>query len=343
MAVWDCCCLNDELDLLEFRLRYLDPVVDVFVIAESSMTFRSKPKALHLTDNLERFARWRHKLRIVPVLDAPVGTAPFAVERHQHAALRGGLGGAAPDDLIIVGDPDEIPRRHVVRQLVVDLAHPSRLLMSHSVNFANHCRPRIWDDGPMACRHSDVDHPDMGVLLGDPEAHWTPGGKHVVADAGWHLSYLGGVERITSKLGDFSHAELDRAHFRDARHLARCLDAAIDLQGDDALKVIPASGFDEILQALQSERPEWFSFTVRPIGPGRSGLRAYAHLRAAGKIPRGAMACLDRLSTTTLGLACLVLVPFDALLRVKRQAVSDRRLRPHRADVPPRANQLSAR
>ncbi|MBK6633151.1 MAG: hypothetical protein IPG38_01480 [Chitinophagaceae bacterium] len=44
MRVFDCFTFFNELDLLEFRLKFLNDHVDFFVIAESNLTFNGKSK-----------------------------------------------------------------------------------------------------------------------------------------------------------------------------------------------------------------------------------------------------------------------------------------------------------
>src|SRR5689334_8795561 len=47
---------NCELDLLEYRLRTMAPMVDLFVLLESPVTFSGKPKPLFYEANKARFA-----------------------------------------------------------------------------------------------------------------------------------------------------------------------------------------------------------------------------------------------------------------------------------------------
>jgi beta-1,4-mannosyl-glycoprotein beta-1,4-N-acetylglucosaminyltransferase len=57
----DAFLLNTELDLLELRLNILDPVMDKFVIVESTVEFSGKPKPLYFADYKERFAPWKDR------------------------------------------------------------------------------------------------------------------------------------------------------------------------------------------------------------------------------------------------------------------------------------------
>lgn len=65
-----------ELDLLEIQLNELADVVDYFLIAESEVTFRGKPKPMFMRENKERFrAFWK---KIVPVTILPRADKDFS-------------------------------------------------------------------------------------------------------------------------------------------------------------------------------------------------------------------------------------------------------------------------
>ena len=63
MKVIDCFTFFNELDLLEFRLKFLDQHVDMFVVAESNLTHSGKPKPYYFEENKKRFDHWMHKKR----------------------------------------------------------------------------------------------------------------------------------------------------------------------------------------------------------------------------------------------------------------------------------------
>jgi len=52
----------DELELLEFRLRELDAVVDTFVLVESDLTFSGREKRLHFEENKQRFSAYEDRI-----------------------------------------------------------------------------------------------------------------------------------------------------------------------------------------------------------------------------------------------------------------------------------------
>src|SRR3954470_19749172 len=137
VAVWDTVLLNDELDLLELRLRVLGDIVDRFVVVEADRTFTGLPKPLHLADNRHRFTPWRDKLvPVVATLDAQA-PSPWDREHQQERRQRDALSGLDADDLLVVGDIDEVPHPHVLRHLAERLATPTRLVMRHALYRGN--------------------------------------------------------------------------------------------------------------------------------------------------------------------------------------------------------------
>ena len=49
-----------------------------------------------------------------------------------------------------------------------------------------------------------------------------------ILNAGWHFSYLGGVEKIVEKLESFAHAEFDNDTIKNRSRIANRIDAGKD-------------------------------------------------------------------------------------------------------------------
>src|SRR5678815_5779807 len=61
-VIWDCFIFNDEMELLELRLRELWDVVDYFVLLEHDVSTRGKSKPFLFKMQEERFSQWAKKL-----------------------------------------------------------------------------------------------------------------------------------------------------------------------------------------------------------------------------------------------------------------------------------------
>lgn len=295
MTVWDCFLFNNELRLLEFRLEYLADVVDRVVLVEAPVTFRGDPKPLHFARHAERLERHRHRIHhVVPEgLEISMPTTRIR-ERRQHAAIRTALdqAGVAADDLVLVGDLDEIPSRETVESLASEPPHrPVRIAMCHARYFANWELPQPWTDGTMAGRGADVDHPDLAVLLGDPDAVWGTSGEPVTAPSGWHLSYLGGPGAIAVKHEQLADTSSDNPRDKDSAHLQRLVDFGVDLSGRHTLRRIDRSNLDRQQQDLLAFAPELFDFTPPPTAA--DAYRAYTRMRR--RLPVSAARIADRI------------------------------------------------
>jgi len=127
---YDVLIFDHELEMLEVRLHELSPVVDRFVIVESPWTHSGKTKPLHFLNNLQQFEPFLSQIDHVIVDDMPHNIdgddlrwkypeRPADVRRvfrqREAAWLSPTLWKTArEEDLVIISDIDEIPRRDTV-------------------------------------------------------------------------------------------------------------------------------------------------------------------------------------------------------------------------------------
>ncbi len=231
--IYDAFTFFNELDLLEIRLNTLASVVDKFVIAEATRTHRGKPKQLLFEANKSRFSAFLPKIIYIKVDDLlseeEINKDPYNLawvnENRQRNALKRGLIEARANDIILLSDLDEIPRPEIVAQLesVLDgSTRGVRFRMSayyYYLNYLNYTKP-VWEMGTFAARYRVFG--DNAYLSRTLMGRFTPESENrgatmqrlrfMPADrdlphAGWHFSYLGGIEAIENKLRSFSHSE----------------------------------------------------------------------------------------------------------------------------------------
>jgi len=109
--IWDCFMFFNELDLLEIRLNVLDKHVDRFVIVEANRTHAGRRKPMHYLENNGRFSRFHGKIHHY-LLEVPEGYGNgdrWAVENAQRNAIQSAFEGLRFDDIVFIGDLDEIP------------------------------------------------------------------------------------------------------------------------------------------------------------------------------------------------------------------------------------------
>jgi beta-1,4-mannosyl-glycoprotein beta-1,4-N-acetylglucosaminyltransferase len=253
--------MHDELDLLELRLTELQDVPNLtHVIVEADVTHQDRPKPSYYRDNIERFSPWKD--RIVHVWATGLPTAeenPDAWSREmaqrEHALHALQDINPDPDDIILHGDLDEVPRAFNVINLphgygvtsfgqhglfwAVDWRYPHWWWGTVACNARTLLHPFIWKGpgaaGPLSNLRNRRNIPSDPAALepggwahGNP-AFLMPGRSTAMIDAGWHLSWLGGADRAKKKVSSFCHPEVkdrlveaianDNRYFRQGVHI----------------------------------------------------------------------------------------------------------------------------
>jgi hypothetical protein len=194
--------------------------------------------------------------------------------------------------------------------------------MEHAVLAANLKLPVPWTDGPKACRGNQLDHPDMALLLGHPDAVWSPANDHIVANAGWHLSYLGGNKTVRHKLASFQHTEFDTAFNRSDIHFDRCLRYGVDLRGRHLLKRLAPEDLPPLLADFRRYWPAVFDFRSDAPIAARILYRAYARTRQSPRIPARFAEFADRSMWAVILPLAPALISFDLLASLAIRARS---------------------
>jgi hypothetical protein len=210
--VIDCFPIHDEMDILECRLTELYDAVDWFVAVEADVTHQDQPKPYYLSDNLDRFAPFKDKLIVVQATGLPTlaqDPDPWARELAQREHIATGLAriGVSPHDVILQSDVDEIPRALHARN-----ARPKGNMISFGMRghfFAvDWLYPKAWF-GTVAAnvetlsRLGPARFGHMRTMRNQVECP-----PHML-DAGWHLSWLGGPDRLVKKVNSFCHPEVE--------------------------------------------------------------------------------------------------------------------------------------
>lgn len=219
MKIYDCFPFYNELDLLELRLTELYDHVDHFVLVEATTTFTDKPKPLYFEENKSRYAKWLDKIIHVKVEDMPHSTDPWVNDRFQRDQIFRGIKDAAPDDLILVSDLDELIRPEAIEHMRNSQESLFALRMP-LFNFKfNYMRVSAgaYDIWGMAGRRSLFEYimPDAFRFMRFQfmGSRGVDRGCEVIEHAGWHFGYLGDAEWLKDKAQSFAHTEVNNAAF----------------------------------------------------------------------------------------------------------------------------------
>lgn len=199
--IWDTFMFNDELDILEMRLLELESIPDLIHVAvEADVDHQDHPKPYRLTENLDRFAPWADRIRIVRATGLPTHAAnpdPWAREHAQREWIREALTDANADDVVLQSDVDEIPTALAARNVKPQryVAFTQRL-HAFAVDWQH---PHPWKGTVAARLRNIVSFGQMRDVRNIAPA---------IPNAGWHFSWLGGGEANLRKLGSFCHPEI---------------------------------------------------------------------------------------------------------------------------------------
>ena len=231
--VYDLVMINTELDWLEVRLGELASEVDYFVVLESSLDFKDRPKPLYVQENWKRFSKWHHQI-IHHVLNTTTDPSPkgdaWGREHFTRDAMLtqvfptlDGEKKAQMNDVIIVSDVDEIPRPEVLRSLR-NCVFPQRLTLRTSYyrySFQWLLREPEWIHPQATYWKGAETIPPEDLRMGKQDAE--------VLHAGWHCSScLSSFQNMAKKVDSFSHNELNKPEFKDPKEVLRRVREGID-------------------------------------------------------------------------------------------------------------------
>ena len=248
--IYDCFTFYNELDLLEIRLNVLNNVVDKFVLVEMNKTFSGQDKPLWYQENKNRFSKFQDKIIHVVVSDCPefdgdIKDTAFMREMWQRNCIARGLKNCKPDDVIIISDVDEIPKPEILRNIDCSGDIVWLLEMKRCYYFINYidvfpepvCAAKVLsyknfqhvlDGVPVKFgRFLNEKLNPLDTTTAQKIRMWN-GAKHI-PDAGWHFSYLGGIDAIIKKIQSFSHQEFNTPEYTDKKLLSKRIFSGQDL------------------------------------------------------------------------------------------------------------------
>lgn len=219
----DATMINDELDILEFRLKYLYDHVDCFVVVEADRTHSGEKKKLNFFNNKERFDWAKDKIIYHPIeidvtgLDFSYKPTEFdfeapqwKVENQQRNAIIEACKDFSDDDILMLSDCDEIPSIESVEfRKKHNIQNPMACDQRIVPFFLNYVRDDIgWRGTIMANLGYARKMTTQGMR--NKRIHYSP-----FPCGGYHLTYFGGAEQIRKKIQSFAHQELNKEEYLD--------------------------------------------------------------------------------------------------------------------------------
>jgi len=238
MKIIDGFIFYNELELLSYRLKILNDVVDYFVIVESTHTFVGKEKPLFYKENKDRFAEYHHKIIHIIVDNMPyihpninIGAGQqWENEGAQRDAIAAGFAKIKeldPADILIITDLDEIPDprslalvKRGVTPVDISILHMDLYYYNLHVRYTEKCDwPKI-----LSYKKFVELNRSCSMIRGITQCA-------VIANGGWHLSYFGDYEFMKNKTENFSHQEYNQTEFTDISKIEERVNKGVDLYG----------------------------------------------------------------------------------------------------------------
>ena len=229
MKIYDCFMFFDEEMLLDLRLNILNNYVDKFVISEANYTHNGKPKKLLF--DINKFSKFKDKIIYIVVdKQAPdiddvekndskdvvsAKTQSNAYKRHiyQLEETKNGILDADPNDIIIVGDLDEIPNLENVnfKNIKKKIIFFKQKMFYYKLNLfynmpwygSRACLKKHFKSAQWLQWIKNKKYPFWRLDTIFSNKKYTS--IHFVADGGWHFTNIKSPENIEKKLKSFVH------------------------------------------------------------------------------------------------------------------------------------------
>ena len=233
--IYDCFPFFNEIDLLKIRIEELKDVVDKFILVEATKTHSGQPKPLYYKDFIHEFAEYQDKIIHYIVDDMPEvqNNHRWPLENYQRDCI--GLAlielQCQDEDIILVSDADEIPRKDKINEAIQLLSNNDFVIFTHDLYAHNLDNLQSeWWCGTVACKYktfnqrtaTQVRRSDGGNWASDSKAGYINESRNFghpyIVKGGWSFTWFGTPISNRYKLQSFAHAEVDDS---DARGLEK--------------------------------------------------------------------------------------------------------------------------
>ena len=260
----------NEKELVELRLKYLNPIVDHFIVIESNITFTGKKKEWNfpylLKNNLKEFSHkiQYHQLDIKIdeikneeswIIDNIKGDDFWRIENYQRNYIKTACKKFSDDDILIISDLDEIPSLKKLKFILSsDFKKIAPIaLEQHLFHLnCNFLRLESWRGSIVTTVNlCNQFSPQKFRRLRNKISHFT--------DGGWSFSSFGGYERVKKKIESYAHSEHNNKKFINPEHIANCQRTGADLfHRKVESKKVEKIFFPEDLLKLIEQNPKFY-------------------------------------------------------------------------------------
>jgi len=233
MKIFDCFTYFNEDHLLDLRFNILNDYVDFFVICEAKEDHRGKTKKLNF--NIDNFSKFKKKIIYLVIDKFQNCKRTWDRQNYQRNYLANGLLNSRPEDYIMFSDVDEIPNLINIKNLLPE----ERIGIFDQKVFYYKLNLQVTDylqwEGTRICQKKNLKSfswlRDQVRLKNLRYPFWRIDKFkkiYKINDGGWHFSFLGSPEFISSKIKSYVHHEYDTDEFTNVQNIKKKIDNLID-------------------------------------------------------------------------------------------------------------------
>ena len=260
----------NEKELVELRVKYLNDLVDHFLIVEADVTHTGKEKKWNfpeiLNSSLKKFANKIHYHQMkVDLKKAEAEKSPrykgatlgrsWKIESMQRNFIKDSCKEFSPKDIIIMSDMDEIPSRDKISFIKsCDFEIIAPVAFSQAL-FHLDCH-YLYDEqwiGSVVITKKLIDKYEPQIFR-DLRTRIS-----TFNEAGWSFSSFGGPKRVGEKLEAFCHEEYNKEIYKNEIHINKCIETGEDLFNRNVKKKrVEKNFFPKDLLKLMEENPAFY-------------------------------------------------------------------------------------
>jgi hypothetical protein len=195
----------------------------------------------------------------VQVDNMPADTDTWGRERFQRDQILSGLTHTAQDDIIMIGDVDEIPRLETIQKLKSSVQNVWGFrmpLFNFKLNYMLYTNDfySIWSG---AIRRSLLDSPEdfrrMRHMLNQFTYSFSDDNVQIIEHAGWHFTYFGDEQFITTKLQSYAHQEANTPENIEQLNVNQSIENGVGvIQSDSSARFVPVLLDDYFPQSVKN-------------------------------------------------------------------------------------------
>lgn len=285
--IYDCFCYFNEDMLLELRLETLWDHVDYFVISEASYTHAGVDRETEF--DINKFQKYASKIRYIRLDKRPPGPNGFwKNENFIRNNISAGLYDAAPDDLILISDLDEIPK-----PASIHLYDPAYLRGDFCQRYYSYFLNNYWvgdvDKNGELIVNSNAWHgtkittyehfvnffdsnasqvriyKSSGFFRGLKRAWFKLFNNQLIKDGGWHFTWVFSVEDIIKKIESTAHQEFNDVMRKTPEYIVSIIRSGKDLNKPHARYELQDLD-DQFPEYLLKNQARWKNYLLSKLG-----------------------------------------------------------------------------